>query len=80
VKVRITSNVDSHGANPRYKCLVVEWNGDDNFRCRPNGSHDWLPTDREFIDLVVAGIRISPTLWLKVLEQINPASRLHELL
>jgi len=61
MKLRITSKVDSHHTNPNYKCLVAEWNGDSNFRCRPNGSHDWLPRDQELVVLVVAGIRISPT-------------------
>lgn len=80
MRLRVTSNVDSHRANPYYKCLVVEWNGEPNFRRRGDGSCDWLPTDQELLDLLVEGIKISPTLWFKILEIIKPVTKLHEVL
>lgn len=80
MRIRITSKVDSHHTNPNYRCLVVEWNGEANFRCRGGHVHDWLPTDQELLDLLLAGIEISPTLWPKILEIIKPATKLHQIL
>jgi len=76
MRLRVSKDVDSHHTNPDYECLIVEWNGEKNFRCRANGSHDWLPTDQELVDLLVASVKISPTLWLKLCAVVKPTSDL----
>jgi hypothetical protein len=78
MKLKITSKVDHHHTNPRYKCLVVEWNGDLNFRCRGNGVHDWLPTDEEIVEIAAKLSEVSPTFWPKLVEKVKPATYVHD--
>jgi len=80
MEIKTTAHVDSHRVNSEYLCMVVSWNGDANFRCRSDGSHDWVPTDAEMVELIVEGIKTSPTLWAKITERIKPASYVHEFL
>ena len=60
VKVEVTKDVDSHHTNPDYLTLRVSWNGDRNFRCRGD-VHDWLPTDRELMEVVERLASVSVT-------------------
>lgn len=78
MKIRKTSKVDSHHTNPNYVCLVVEWNGDVNFRCRNGDVHDWMPTDKEMLELFLEWIQISPTAWPLILDHVKPAEYVHE--
>ena len=78
MKIRKTSRVDSHHTNPDYVCLVVEWDGEANFRCRHGGEHDWMPTDDEMLSLLLEWIRISPTAWQLILDNVKPATHVHQ--
>lgn len=65
MRLRVSSQVDSHHTNPFYRCLIVEWLSTDlNFRLRLGAAEhiaDWLPKDSEILELVVQMLRISPT-------------------
>jgi len=80
MEIEVTSKVASHHTNPNYKCLLVKWNGEPNFRCVPIDHHNWMPTDDEMLRLVKAWIDISPTAWPLILQKVKPATYLHEVL
>lgn len=80
MKWKITKNVDYHHTNQDYLCLVAEWNGDSNFRCRNGDVHDWLPTDAEMLEGLLKWIEISPTAWQLILENVKPVEKLHQIL
>jgi len=61
VKVEVIKNVDSHNSNPDYDTLRIVWNGDKNFRCRSDGSHDWVPTDVELMEVIERLTKVSVT-------------------
>ena len=67
MKVEVTKDVDSHHTNPNYPTLRVSWNGERNFRCRNNGTHDWLPTDDELIEIMERLASVSVTFKDRVL-------------
>lgn len=61
MKVEVTKNVDNHRLNQEYETLRISWNGDKNFRCRGDGSHDWCPTDVELIEIIERLTAVSVT-------------------
>ena len=61
MKIELTKDVDSHHTNQNYVTLRVVWNGDKNFRCRSDGSHDWCPTDLELIEIIERLTKVSVT-------------------
>ena len=61
MKVEVIKNVDSHNSNPDYDTLRIVWNGDKNFRCRSDGSHDWVPTDVELMEVIERLTKVSVT-------------------
>ena len=61
MKVELTKGVDSHRINQNYETLRIVWNGDKNFRCRSDGSHDWCPTDQELMEVVERLAEVSVT-------------------
>ena len=67
MKVEVTKDVDSHHTNPDYATLRIVWNGDKNFRCRGDGSHDWCPTDQELLEIMERLAQVSGTFKDKVL-------------
>lgn len=67
MKVELTKDVDSHRSNQNYVTLRIVWNGDKNFRCRGDGSHDWCPTDQELIEIIERLAEVSVTFKDKVL-------------
>lgn len=65
MRIRKTKFVDNHHTNDDYVCLIVDFfSHDSNFRVRSfhNGRlADWLPTDREILDLFNALFDMSPS-------------------
>lgn len=92
MRVRVSHRVDSHLFNPSYPCLIVEWLPEDlNFRIRSEAAKhihigepvaDWLPTDKEVLELNRHMIEISPTFLarLRALWQDLTVSKLHEVI
>jgi hypothetical protein len=61
MRVEVTKNVDNHQFNSEYETLRIVWNGDRNFRCRADGSHDWCPTDVELMEVIERLTKVSVT-------------------
>lgn len=70
MKFKITSRVDSHHTNPKYKCLLIILEGDPHFHYKIKDGKlvkaDWMPTDDEMMDTVLAMAKISPTFHEKI--------------
>jgi len=64
MRLRVSSQVDSHLFNPHYKVLVAEFSPQDShfrIRAKPGCVADWIPKDSEILELVVKILDLSPS-------------------
>lgn len=87
MRLRFGSEVDSHHTNPDYKCLVVDLLGDPRFHFKLDidwekrtvriVKADWMPTDKDGLEVLLKLIDKSPTFWPKIIENVKPATHAH---
>jgi len=72
MRLRITSKVDSHHTNPRYKCLLLDLLCDPAFHYEIVDGRlvkaDLVPTDGFVLELVRLLAAVSPTFRAKLLD------------
>lgn len=64
MRLRVSSQVDSHHTNPLYRCLIAEFLPEDlhfRIRAKPGCVADWIPKDSEILELVLKMLELSPT-------------------